>query len=78
MNIDELLVALCNEPFDLDIDRAGRLTLFQLRKLYFRKRVKETGQVELVFDDPPPAPTFEQKVWMLGIPMWYAEKLYKR
>ncbi len=74
--LSETLALLCNEPFCLDIDRAKRLTLFQVRKLYLRERDKE-GRILL---DSPKGETPDAKTWkslaaaVVRVPMWYVRE----
>jgi hypothetical protein len=76
VNLSEIIALLCNEPFSLDVDRAKRLTLFQVRKLYFRPRDRE-GRIEI--DSPkgefPDGPTWKKlAAQVIRVPMWYVRE----
>lgn len=77
MTLTDTIALLCNEPFNLRPDEVGRLTLFQIRKLFLRKR-DDKGVIE--FDPPDESESMTPDQWnstycaINHIPRWYAEK----
>lgn len=77
MNLSEIVALLCNEPFCLEVEKAKRLTLFQVRKLYLRARDKQTGAIILNTSDSNHQLSRELKQLAhkaIRVPLWYVEK----
>ena len=68
MNLSEIIALLCNKPFCLRVDEARRLTLFQIKKLYFRDRDNK-GDIIVESNIPRPDKVAD---WVLcnRVPQW--------